>query len=91
MEIKKKQISFTGIVDKIADELTPQQLKNWQDYVNGIFPTLEETKWARKIADFRLKDWPKGILDSYIAKYFKPGTVEPDKCLPCCDNKPLNP
>ena len=71
---KKKQISFTGIVDKIADELTPQQLKNWQDYVNGIFPTLEETKWARKIADFRLKDWPKGILDSYIAKYFKPST-----------------
>ncbi len=71
---KKKQISFTGIVDKIADGLTPQQLKNWQDYVNGIFPTLEETKWARKIADFRLKDWPKGILDSYIAKYFKPST-----------------
>lgn len=70
----KKQISFTGIVDKIANELTPQQLKNWQDYVNGIFPTLEETKWARKIADFRLKDWPKGILDSYIAKYFKPST-----------------
>lgn len=25
---KKKQISFTGIVDKIADGLTPQQLKN---------------------------------------------------------------
>ena len=71
---KKKQISFTGIVDKIADGLTPQQLKNWQDYVNGLFPTLEETKWARKIADFRLKDWPKGIINSYIAKYLKPST-----------------
>ena len=71
---KKKQISFTGIVDKIADGLTPQQLKNWQDYVNGLFPTLEETKWARKIADFRLKDWPKCIINSYIAKYLKPST-----------------
>lgn len=71
---KKKQIAFTGIVDKIADTLTPQQLKNWQDYVNGIFPTLAETKWARRIADFRLKDWPKGIVDSYIAKYHKPST-----------------
>lgn len=70
----KKQISFTGIVDKIANELTPQQLKNWQDYVNGVFPTLEETKWARKIADFRLKDWPKGIINSFIAKYLKPST-----------------
>lgn len=35
---------------------------------------MEETKWARKIADFRLKDWPKGIVDSGIAKYFKPST-----------------
>lgn len=71
---KKKQITFTGIVDKIANELTPQQLKKCQDYVNGLFPTLEETKLARKIADFRLKDWPKGILDSFVAKYFKPST-----------------
>lgn len=71
---KKKQVSFTGILDKIAEGLTPKELKKCQDYVNGVCPTLEETKWARRIADFRLKDWPKGIIDSYVAKYYKPST-----------------
>ena len=62
---KKRQISFGGIIDKIANLLSPEDLKKYQDYVNGLQPTPTETNEARKIAKFRLKDWPKGIINPF--------------------------
>lgn len=60
---KKRQISFGGIVDKIANQLSPEELKTYQDFVNGLQPTPIEIETARKIAKFRLKDWPQGIIN----------------------------
>ena len=71
---KKQQIAFKGIIDKIAENLNQEQLKELNDYVNGLNPTVEEIESARRIADFRLKDWPKGIRNTFVAKYFQPAT-----------------
>lgn len=75
---KKKQINFTGIVDKIANELNSQQLKKFHDYINGILPlpTIEEMKLAQQIAKVRIKDWPKGIKNTFSAKFLKPSSDE---------------
>ena len=75
---KKKQVNFTGIVDKIASGLTPKELKEWHNYINGVLPlpTEDELKLAQKIAKIRLKDWPKGIKKFFCAKSVKPSSDE---------------
>lgn len=56
----------------MPNDLTPEQLEKYQSIVNGNFPTQSETALARRIADYRLRDWPKGIVDSFTAHFLKP-------------------
>lgn len=59
---KGNNIAFTGIIDKLADELTPEKINELQQKIDGKDATNEELEYARKIGSLRIdKDWPKGL------------------------------
>lgn len=59
------KISFTGIIDKISDELTPEQREEFQRVINGEDASSAELENARAIGRLRInRDWPQGLNDN---------------------------
>lgn len=69
------KIAFTGILDKISDQLTEEERKNMQRYIDGEWASPEELKTARRIAAYRIdRDWPKGLNSYNISMYGADGS-----------------
>lgn len=49
-------ISFCGIIDEIADELTYEQIQNCREYIKGEYPNYEELEQAKRIAKMKSPD-----------------------------------
>ena len=64
-----KQISFTGIVGEIADIIDSTTRDQYTRYVNGENPSAYELSEAKRIASYRLKDWPKGLDNVMLFMY----------------------
>lgn len=56
------KIPFTGIIDKISDELTTEQREEFQKVINGEEASSTELENARTIGRLRInRDWPQGL------------------------------
>ena len=76
---KSHMLSFTGIIEEYAEIFSDDDMKIVKSYVNGINPppSEKELKQAKRIASYKLKDWPKGMKklkgkESYIADRYLP-------------------
>ena len=63
------QISFTGVIGEIADEIDSTTRESYTRYVNGENPSPYELSEAKRIASYRLKDWPKGLDNVMLFMY----------------------